>query len=108
MKYYLALEKKRAPAAVNKDNADIERSQLELELCLLTATDETPLPEGRFELVKTYDEIPEEWDRYFPELKGRTGAVKRTGMYFGFSGTADEKTKVIEFIEEQMNEGKPA
>ena len=106
MKYYLALEKKRTPVAVDVQNEDIEKSSIELELALVTTTDDEQLPESRFELVKTYDEIPEEWDRFFPEILpgGRKGAIKRTGMFFGFSGKDHEREKVIDFIEAMMDE----
>lgn len=107
MKYYLTLEKKRLPSVVDSQNADIERSQLELELALVTTTDDEPIPTNRFEVMQMYEEIPEEWDRYFPEIKpgGRKGAIKRTGIYFGFTGREDEKQRVIDFMEEQMNAG---
>lgn len=107
MKYYLTLEKKHLPSVVNSQNADIERSHIELELALVTTTDDEPIPTSRFEVMRMYEEIPEEWDRYFPEIKpgGRKGAIKRTGIYFGFTGTDDEKQRVIDFMEERMHAG---
>lgn len=107
MKYYLTLEKKPRPANVDAQNADVESSAVELELALVTTTDDEPIPANRFEVMKAYDEIPEAWDRFFPDLHraGRKGAVKRTGIYFGFSGKEDEKRIVIEFMEERMNSG---
>jgi hypothetical protein len=107
MKYYLTLEKKKTPAVVDSQNADIERSSVELELALVTTTDDEPIPVNRFEVIMLYEEIPEEWDRYFPEIKpgGRKGAIKRTGVYFGFSGKEDEKRAVIDFMEGLMDEG---
>jgi hypothetical protein len=107
MHYYVALENKKPPKKIGDEDDDIERSAIELELVLVTTTDDQPLPGGRFEVMKEYDEIPEEWDRYFPEIKpgGQKGAVKRIGVYFGFSGKADERQRVIDFIEERMNGG---
>lgn len=107
MKYYLTLEKKKTPSVVDSQNADIERSSIELELALVTTTDDEPIPTSRFEVIMMYEEIPEEWDRYFPEIKpgGRKGAIKRTGVYFGFSGKEDEKRAVIDFMEGLMDEG---
>ncbi|MBN8526765.1 MAG: hypothetical protein J0M02_15645 [Planctomycetes bacterium] len=107
MKYYLTLEKKKTPGHVGEQNADIEASAVELELALVTTTDDEPIPTARFEVIMMYEEIPEEWDRYFPEIKpgGRKGAVKRTGVYFGFSGKEDEKRAVIDFMEGLMDEG---
>lgn len=105
MFYYIALENKKAPPKLEAENPDIDRAAIELELVLVTTTDDQELPAGRFEVMKEYDEIPEEWDRFFPEiLPGKQkGAVKRTGVFFGFSGKEDEKAKVLEYVDGLMN-----
>lgn len=105
MLYYIALEKKKTPAKVDLENPDIAREAIELELVLVTTTDDQELPPGRFEVMKEYDEIPEQWDRFFPEiLPGKPkGAVKRTGVFFGFTGKETDREKVLGYVNELMN-----
>lgn len=105
MLYFIALENKKTPSKVDRENPDIERPATELELVLVTTTDDQELPENRFEVLKEYDEIPEEWDRFFPEiLPGKQkGAVKRTGVFFGFSGSEIDRAKVMEYVNELLN-----
>lgn len=109
MMYYIALENKKTPPKVDLENPDIAREAIELELVLVTTTDDQELPDGRFEVMKEYDEIPEQWDRFFPEiLPGKQkGAVKRTGVFFGFTGSETEKSKVMDYVNELLHARNP-
>ena len=105
MMYFIALENKKTPPKVDLENPDIAPEAVELELVLVTTTDDQELPANRFEVMKEYDEIPEQWDRFFPEiLPGKQkGAVKRTGVFFGFSGTETDRTVVMEYVNGLLN-----